>query len=426
MSCNPLDTPLHRRAFLGRAALGAAGLVFLPRLSPVFAQEAGGKLAKGKVEHVIVLFMQGGPSQIDTFDPKPGTQVGGPTKAIDTAVPGLRFCEHLPQLAKEAGSLSVIRSMNTKEGNHRRASYMMRTGHAPAGPVQHPGFGAIVSRNIGRKDFDLPNFVSVGSPSVGGGFLGVEYSPFVVGDPRKPVANLNHPESVDSDRFRRRWKLLAAAEKRFAKGRRADMVEGHRKIYEQAESFMHSPRAKAFALDKEPEAIRKAYGDTRFGQGCLMARRLLEVGVPYVEVTLGGWDTHRNNFETVKTLCGQLDPAFSQLIRDLKSKGLYDKTLVIWTGDFGRSPKINGNEGRGHFPRAWSTVLSGGAVGQGVLLGDTGKLGKEAKGRNVSAGDLYATTASLLGIDGTRENISKAGRPITVVDKKGSVIKEIL
>jgi hypothetical protein len=418
----PILPHFDRRHFLGMAA-GAASLSFLPTL-PAWAE--GGSVGRGKAKHVIVLYMAGGASQIDTFDPKPGRPTAGKFKPIDTAIKGVQFAEHLPQMAKMAGEISVIRSMSTKEGNHRRAVYLMRTGHPPQGPVKHPGFGALVSHYKGKKSFELPNFVSISSPSVGGGFLGIEYSPFVVNDPTKAVANLDRPGTVDRARFKRRYKLLERAEKRFAKGRRDDMVQGHKSIYKQAESFMHSKLAKAFDMTKESEAVRQAYGTNKFGQGVLMARRLIQVGVPFVEVTLGGWDTHRDNFARVKTLCGQLDPAFAQLLRDLKKSKLLDETIVVWMGDFGRTPRINGNGGRDHFPKAWTSIVAGAGLGRGVLLGNSGRDGNQAAGRVVRAADLYKTFAHLLGLNASEENISSAGRPISVVAKEGKVIKELL
>lgn len=412
-----------RRHFLGMTA-GAASLSFLPTL-PAWAQDKTTRTGR-KAKHVIVLYMAGGASQIDTFDPKPGRPTAGKFKAIDTAIKGVKFSEHLPQMAKMANEVTVIRSMSTKEGNHRRASYLMRTGHSPQGPVKHPGFGALVSRYKGKNGFDLPNYVSISNPSVGGGFLGIEYSPFVVNDPLKPVANLDRPGTIDRKRFKRRWKLLKKAEERFAAGRRADMVESHRKVYEQAESFMHSKLAKAFDCSLEPQKSRQAYGMNKFGQGVLMARRLVEVGVPFVEVTLGGWDTHRDNFTRVQQLSSQLDPAFAQLLRDLKKKKLLDETIVVWMGDFGRTPRINGNGGRDHYPRAWTSVVAGGGFGRGVLLGSSGKDGNQAQGRVVKAADLYKTFAHLLGLQADEENISRSGRPITVVDKAGKLVKEII
>ena len=415
---------MDRRGFLSLAAKTAVGLSVFSRMPEAFA--GGSAVASGKLRSIIVLYMAGGASQFETFDPKPGKATGGQFRGIKTSIPGVQFSELLPGLAKEAKDLSVLRAMSTKEGNHRRAAYLMRTGYSPAGPVQHPSLGALIARYRGKADFPLPSFVSINGASVGGGFLGVEYSPFVVQNPGKPVANLKKPGSVDRGRFKRRWKLLEAVEKRFAEGRRDDLVEGHRKVYEQAERFMHSKQAVAFDIQQEPDKLRAAYGQNAFGQGCLMARRLVETGVPFVEVTLGGWDTHRDNFNKTKELCGRLDPGFSTLVRDLRDRKLLDSTLIVWTGDFGRTPRINGNDGRDHFPRAWTTLLAGGGVGKGVVVGQTGPSGGDPKGRVVKAADLFTTIGQLAGLDGSVENISKAGRPIRVLDKDGSPIKEIL
>lgn len=427
------DFGFDRRRFL-HLSMGAATALGAPHLGlrVAFGAPGGTEAAKkmagaGKAKNVIVLFMRGGPSHIDTFDPKPGHKNNGPFKAIDTAAPGMQISQHLPRLAKQAKHFSVIRSMNSREGSHERANYLLHTGYLPAGPVRHPDFGALVSMERAKKDFDLPSFISIGGSTInGGGFLGVEYAPFIVNDPSKPPENLAYPKGVTRKRFERRWKLLGAIEKTFAKGRPPALIKGHKNMIERASKFMHSPRLEAFDLSQVDGETRKRYGDTRFGQGVLVARRLAEQGVPYVQVNLGGWDTHNNNFEAIERLSGVLDPAMASLYEDLARSGKLDETLVLWIGDFGRTPRINNNNGRDHYPRAWSFVVGGGGLQGGRVIGKTSAGGESVVADEVKPSDLFATLAHGLGLEREKENFSAAGRPITVVDKKGSVIKGLV
>jgi hypothetical protein len=429
------DFGFDRRQFL-KASLGASTMIGAPYLGlrMAWGQEStrekargSGKAGHGKAKRVIVLYMRGGPSHIDTFDPKPGQATGGPFKPVATSVAGVSIGEHLPLLAKQAKKFSIIRSMNSREGSHERAAYLLHTGYTPAGPVRHPDFGALVACERSDASFDLPSFVSLGGSTVnGGGFLGVEYAPFVVNDPGRPPENLAYPKGVDLKRFKRRWALLGKVEKSFVKGRSANLVDGHKKVIEKASRFMHSPRLQAFDLSKEDPKLCAKYGDSRFGRGCLVARRLVEVGVPFVQVNLGGWDTHQNNFESVERLCKIMDPAMSSLYQDLDSRGLLDETLVLWVGDFGRTPKINDRKGRDHYPRAWSFTMAGGGVQGGRVIGATDAEGRGVIKDEVNPTDLFATMGHCLGLDPAKENYSTAGRPLTLIDKKGEIITNLL
>ncbi|MBI3726642.1 DUF1501 domain-containing protein, partial [bacterium] len=268
----------------------------------------------GKCKAVIMLFLNGGPSHIDTFDPKPGRETGGPYKTVD-AGHGILLSEHLPTIAKQGNRICVLRSVTSKEGSHERARFVMSTGYRPQGAVEFPGLGAIMSKEKGKRDFDLPQNVSVGGGGgPGGGILGARYAPFLVGDPTRPVEDMSFPGGVDNDRFARRTKLLDQVEHRFKEERDGGhLADTHREVYAKAERLLTSPLAKVFEVSEEKEEVRKAYGMGRFGQGVLMARRLVEAGVPFVEVTLGGWDTHQKNFEQVEKLSGELDPAMGTL-----------------------------------------------------------------------------------------------------------------
>ena len=374
-------------------------------------------------EHCIVMFMNGGPSQLDTFDPKPNSPNGGPFKTVSTSVSGLQFAETLPLLAEQAHHLAVIRSMATREGNHERARYLLHTGYAPTGSVKHPTFGSLVSHYLGNESFELPHCININSPSFNSGFLNASHDPFVVSNPLEPIDDIEYPEQMDAHRFQNRLKMLQDLEKDFLRNRSGRSTEAHQAIYKKADKMINSERKKAFELQEEPMAIRQAYGMNQFGQGCLMARRLIERGVKFVEISLDGWDTHDDNFTRVGNLMQVVDPAFASLINDLSERELLDKTLVIWMGEFGRTPKINKDEGRDHFPNGWSMALAGGGVRGGQVIGQTDNEGKVLSGQ-VSVQDVFASLCFALGIDHNHENYSRSGRPIRVVSE-GQLIQPL-
>ena len=413
---------LSRRDFLGLGVHSFLGLIAMQHLqSSVFAQiEKQIPCAK----HCVVLFMNGGPSQLDTFDPKPGTLNGGPFKAIQTSADGIQFSQHLPLLAEQAHHLSIIRSMVSREGNHDRARYLLHTGYTPSGSVRHPTFGSMASHYLDDGDFELPNCVNINSPAFSAGLLGATHDPFVVNNPLKPIEDLKYPSQMDRRRLRQRLELLNDVERDFLRNRGHRSTEAHQAIYKKAEKLINSPGAKAFDLSDEANSVKETYGNNQFGQGCLMARRLVETGVKFVEVSLDGWDTHRNNFERTERLLKVVDSAFSALVRDLSDRELLDETLVIWLGEFGRTPKINANDGRDHFPNGWSAVLAGGGVRGGTSIGETNGDGTRVLNRPVSVADLFASLCFALGIDYNDQNYSRAGRPIRVVDN-GSVVEEL-
>ncbi|HMC66284.1 MAG TPA: DUF1501 domain-containing protein, partial [Gemmataceae bacterium] len=346
-----------RRGFLRRVSAGAAALAGMHWFDRVnlFADEL-----RKQERHCILLWMAGGPSQFETFDPKPGAETQGPTKAIDTAVPGVRIAEHWKQVAGIAKDLAIIRSMTSKEGNHGRATYLLHTGYSPSGGITHPGIGSIVANELGDSHFDLPYFVSISGPSAGPSFLGVRYAPFMISDPNRPPDNL--PSPVADRRLKRRLGLLKELEVPLARTGAAPLVRDHQMLYDQTAQMVLSPRTKAFDLDQESEKARHTYGRSAFGQGCLMARRLIEAGVTFVEVQSSGWDTHGNELASLKNLIPPVDRATVALITDLKARGLLDKTLVIWMGEFGRTPQINLTAGRDHFPRVFNAALAGAGV----------------------------------------------------------------
>ncbi|QJX00984.1 DUF1501 domain-containing protein [Frigoriglobus tundricola] len=425
---------LDRRRFL-RASAATAGASWLPALAARAADDPARKRA------CIVLWMAGGPTQTDTFDPKPDHPNGGPFKAIATAAPGVQVAEHLPLVAKQMKHLAIVRSMATKEGDHGRATLQLRTGNSPQAGIDFPTFGALVSNERTRPDGDLPGYVSIsprgfGSASLSAGFLGSRHSPLVVGDSGSEygaeengglrVENLGLPPGISARRADERRSLLEETEAEFLTSRPGAASESHLSAYQRAVRLMKESAAKAFDLSDEKSELRDRYGRNRFGQGCLLARRLVERGVPFVEVTLGGWDTHDNNFAQVKGLCGTLDPAWATLVTDLKDRGLLETTTVVWMGEFGRTPGINPRNGRDHYPNAWSVVLGGGGVAGGRAVGRTSKDGMSVEERPVGVTDLLATVCHAIGIDPTKQNMSNVNRPIRVVDPSGKPVKEVL
>ena len=445
-----LPGPMDRREFFKLGIGGALSLALASRMtSSLFADEKNGYAKPPaqvvpKAKSVILLWMDGGPSQMDTFDPKSGAN-GGTLKRIKTKIGGCDFTEPLAPLADVSDRLAVIRSLNSKEGNHQRARYLLHTGYPPTGTLKHPSTGAIVSLKKQNPDLDLPHFVSINNPSFGAGFLGVSYGPFVVQDPSRPPDNVAYAAGVDAERFDRRMKLLEKADAAFAASRGGVMTEGKDAIYEKSVKLMRSPMLKAFDISEEPDSVKKAYGigdgvaavkdgknpqraamqSDKFGAGAIMARRLVEVGVPFVEVTLGGWDTHQDNFTRVPELCGSLAPGMAALIADLEQRGLLESTLVLCMGEFGRSPRINPNDGRDHFPNCFSAVLAGGGVRGGQVIGKTSDDGMSVVDRPVVVPDLIATICAAMGIDHTEWFQTPVGRPIQIANK-GTVIDGLL
>ncbi len=388
----------------------------------------------------VLLWMNGGPSQTDTFDLKPGHAHGGPFKSIATRTPGISISEHLPGLAQWSDRLAVIRSMSTREGDHTRARDNLRTGYLPQGPIEFPVLGSLVSKECNRPPSDLPNYVSILSQGLFGagtgpaGFLGPDYAPLLVGHEsdgmdgggQLSVENLSLPEGVSSPQARARLALLHRAEEGFLNRRRGSAVSEHLNAYAKASRLMSPAAAKAFELADEPAKVQDQYGRSQFGQGCLMARRLIEKNVPFVEVSLGGWDTHDDNFSRVQSLSGVLDKAWSALLQDLKDRGRLETTLIVWMGEFGRTPVINPRQGRDHYPKAWSVVLGGGGIRGGQVVGRTSADAMTVGDRPVSAPDLLATICLAMGLDPRKQNMSNVGRPIRLVDPTAKPIREIV
>ena len=413
---------VRRRDFLKASAacgLAATTLNWTDRLA-AHAQEL-----RDRNMACILLWMSGGPSQFETFSPKPGHQNGGETKVIDTSVAGIQIAENLPHLAKVANELAIIRSMTSKEGNHQRATYFLHHGYLPMASVKHPTLGANVADQIGNAASELPSFVQIGgrlANSGGGGLLGIDYDPFTLQSAQRPPQNTT--PSAQTERFARRMRLLESMQGDFASTGGAQVVADQQKVAKRAVDMIHSPKMEVFDLEREPAAVRDAYGSGEFAAGCLMARRLVERGVTFVEVHSRGWDTHQDNFTSVRNLCGQVDQGSARLIADLKERGMLDRTLVIWMGEFGRTPQINPRGGRDHFPKAFNVALAGGGVRGGQVIGATNDAGTEVTERPVMVPDLFRSVYHTLGIDADYENMSGGGRPIKIVDG-GEVVSEL-
>lgn len=424
---------------MGLAALGTTSASWFAPLAQAIATHPGRR------RHCILLWMNGGPTQTDTFDMKPHHANGGPFKEVSTSVPGLRFSEHLSKLAAHGEHLAVIRSLITKEGDHVRGAHLVRTGYAPVGDVAYPTMGSALSKELSCGDTILPSYVSIApqpqlNPAAfGPGFLGPKYAPAIVGG--RPSAannasqgmadmrleNIEWAEELDPAQAARRMKMWQALERKFLADRQHNAFAAHHTLYKQAAQMMRPAVRQAFDLSRESDAVRNRYGTGVFGQGCLLARRLVERGVPFVEVALGdglAWDTHSDNFRTVADLSAQLDAGWSSLMIELGDRGLLESTTIVWMGEFGRTPIINTNGGRDHFPNAWSCVLAGGGIAGGQAYGRTSPDGMTIEESPAQIGDVLATLCAALGVAPENENITPANRPIKLAE--GTPLRELL
>lgn len=414
---------LSRRGFLygvSASAMAAGTLNF----RDVMTLRADELRKQGRA--MILLFMQGGPSQLETFDPKPGTEHGGQTKAISTAVSGIQIAEGWEHTAKQMQDIAIIRSMTNKEGEHQRAVYQMHTGYIPSGSVKHPSLGACIARELAPIERELPAVVTIGdrgAGAVGAGFLGVDVEPFQING--QSVGNVpeNVAPTVGDKRFTRRLGLLDKLEGEFASRGGEAVVHNHRQTYDKSAKLVLSPLTKTFDISSESAETKERYGSSDFGKGCLLARRLIEAGVTFVEVRLNGWDTHQDVFDGVKGLAEKCDPALAALIADLKDRGLFEKTLIVWTGEFGRTPKVNPRTGRDHWPRNFNALIAGGGTKGGQVIGESAKDGMGVLNDPVSIPDLFSSICKSLNVNPEKENMSPIGRPLKIVDGGKPVAK---
>ncbi len=410
-----------RRRFLATAASAylGVGVAAGPAASLLRADNAVAR-PTAKAKHVIYVYLAGGMSHIDTFDPKLGS-TKGEFDAIKTNASGVRVTDQLPLLAKHMDKVAVINSMTSSQGAHERGNYLMHTSYAPLGTIRHAAMGSWVLKWAGRKNKTLPGHVVVGGAGrhPGAGFLGSAYAPLHIGNPEAGLSNVNLPRGVDDKKFTRRRSLAERLDRGFRARYPHEQVKAYNRFYEEAVTLMNSEDVKAFDLSGEKAATRDRYGaEDRFGQGLLLARRLVENGVRFVEVNSGGWDTHNENFDRLSDgLLPNLDRGLSALLQDLAERRLLDQTLVVLTTEFGRTPRINERGGRDHYPRAFSAMLAGGGVKGGQAWGKTDKDGAAVVDNEVKAQDFNATIGYAMGLDIKKSAISPEGRPFTMADE---------
>lgn len=411
---------IARRQLLQLVSGGFASLAGMGILKSLGLNAAEIK-AQGRA--CILCFLNGAPSQLETWDPKPGTANGGPTKGIQTQIAGVQFAEYWPKLAGLTKEISVIRTIAGKEAAHERGTFHLRTGHR-MGPTKFPHFGSVVAQQLGDPESDIPNFVSIGN-TLSSGFLGVKVAPFVINNAGQLPDNVKSP--VDEARRLRRLEALTAQDSSFATQGADYIANEHLELYRRAADMMTSRRLSAFTLDGETEKVTQAYGSSAFGKGCLVARRLVESGVPFVEVQRGGWDMHQDLWQNIPKTAAEVDQGVAALVTDLKERGLLERTLVIVVGEFGRTPKINQRTpqvGRDHWSRNFNALVAGGGIKGGVCVGKTSDDGQEITDRAVEVDDLFATMCKSLQIDQYQEMITPEGRPIRIVDN-GEEIREL-
>jgi len=406
------DGSLARRAFLGQAARAAFGITLLDGLAgrrATAAPAAGGT-------NVIYLMMRGAMSHIDTFDPKPGREEQGETKAIATKLPGVMFGEHLPLLAGLADRLAVIRSLTTETGAHEQGTYLMRTSYAQLNSIRHPAFGSWALHVLGKRSRDLPGYVLVGNGNEhpGCGFLDPAVTPVPLADPERGLENIARPAYLSQANFERRLSLAERIDGDFKRHYAGRQIEAYDQMYADAVRLMGSGDLAAFDISREDAATRERYGRSRLGQGCLLARRLVESGVRCVEVEMGGWDMHRDLWEELPEKVGELDTAMAALIEDLAARGLLGSTLVVLATEFGRTPKVNENAGRDHHPAVFSCVLAGAGVKPGVVHGASDAAGRLPDRDAVSVADFNATIAAACGMPWEKEFFAPNGRPFKI------------
>ncbi len=418
-ACLSAEHRLSRRAFLGTAAaLGAAGFA---------GRAAAGQLARAQ-KRVLVIFMHGGVSQLETWDPKPGTDTGGPFAAIPTSVPGTHVCELLPETAKHMHRLALVRGVNTHEDDHGKGAEIMLTGRKKEAGIEYPHLGAVAAKLLGSDEQELPGNIQI-YPGGGGGFnkkdatfLGPRYASVTLGD-GKPPASLLRPAGLTEAADRRREELRKKLSSRFVQSRRSAATDAYAESFDQAERVFR--KAGVFDIDKEDPRLADRYGRHDFGRHMLLARRLLEAGVPYVKVSHSNYDTHHENFDFHIEQLGEFDRPFATLLDDLADRGMLDSTLVVVMSEFGRTPRINDRYGRDHWSKAWSVALAGCGIKGEAVVGKTNANGTAVTDREVNGGHLFHTYLKAVGLN-PKKNFYPENRPIPIADPKADAITEVL
>jgi len=426
-TCNATEHALHRRTFLGGLLAGGTAALTLSDVSLAGDVPAAAALRKEQ-KRTLFIWLAGGASQFEMWDPKPGRETGGPFRTIQTAVRGYQVCELMPQLAARMNKLAVIRSLNTKISEHGQAADLMSTGWPKEPALEHPEIGVILAKELAIRESPLPDYVSLFATTEGRrrpetGFLSRRHGALLLEDSLQP-RNIDLPAGLTAEQHAGREELRAALSGQFAQQRAgSDLVQGYNEAYARVRGLMRADQL--FNLEQEPAASRDRYGPTPFGRHCLLARRLLEAGVPMVKVARGSWDSHHDNFESHRELVPDFDRVLSVLLDDLDERGLLASTLVIVLSEFGRTPKINQDVGRDHYADAWSCVLAGCGIRGGTVHGKTDEDGIKVVDGEVNAGDVAATIFKAVGIDPAK-HYQVGPRPVPLAKEDARPIKAVL
>ncbi|CEF49282.1 unnamed protein product [uncultured bacterium] len=427
--CGSPDHAWNRRAFLGAAAAGAAAFAAdMTGLSVLANPALAGELKK-KQKRCILLWLAGGASQLETWDPKPGAATGGPFRAIPTCVPGVHISELMPEMAKRMKHTCIIRSLNSRDGDHGGGAKLMMRGRRDEANLKYPDLGAVLARELSQSESQVPDYVSFYFQTEGrsmapgaSGFLGARYAPMELYTSMIPE-NIRRAETINDLDHQQRGELRDFLSKRFSQGRHTPALGSHNEAYQRVRGLMASE--KLFDVTQEPQKMRDLYGPTMFGEQVLVARRLVEAGVPFVRVGRAWWDSHGQNFETHQEMVPELDHVMATLLDDLEQRGLLEHTLILTMAEFGRTPSINPSLGRDHFASAWSVSLSGCGIKGGAVHGKTDPTGNRVADGQVGAGEVFATIYSALGIN-PHKNYYVGARPVPLVDPGIKAIKEVL
>jgi hypothetical protein len=427
--CGSPEHAMDRRRFLGALGAGAAALAADMTALDLLKEPVLAGTLKKQQKRVILLWLAGGASQLETFDPKPGAPTGGPFRAIPTSVPGIHISELMPRMARRMGDTCIIRSLNTKNGDHGAGAKLMMRGRVDDPSVRYPDLGAMLARELGQAHSAVPDYVSFYSATEGrdfapgsGGFLGSRYSPMELTTSLIP-ANLRRPDTISELDHTQRADLRSLLSERFTRGRNSSELGAHNEAYQRVRGLMASD--KLFDISQEPQKVRDAYGPTQFGEQALVARRLAEAGVPFIRLARAWWDSHGQNFETHQELVPELDHVMATLLDDLKARGMLESTLVITLAEFGRTPEINPSLGRDHFATAWSATLSGCGVKGGSVFGKTDANGRKVVDGEVGAAELFATIFAALGID-HQKSYKVGSRPVPLTEPGTEPIESVL
>jgi hypothetical protein len=427
--CGSPDHLIGRRGFLGAAAATATGFAASMTGLDVLQAPALAAELKKQQKRVILLWLAGGASQLETWDPKPGAVTGGPFRAIKTSVPGVHISELMPQMAKRMQHTCIIRSLNTRNGDHGSGARLMMKGRRDEANVKYPDLGAVLARELGQADSKVPDYVSFYFASEGrgaapgeSGFLGARYAPMEMYKSMMPDNIKKLPGISDLDHVGRA-DLREVLSRQFSKGRQSSTLASHTEAYQRVRGLMASE--KLFDIDKEPESMRDKYGRTLFGDQVLVARRLVEAGVPFVRVGRAWWDSHGQNFETHQEMVPELDHVMAALVDDLQERGLLKNTLILTLAEFGRTPGINASLGRDHFASAWSMSMTGCGIKGGACYGKSDPTGNRVVEGQIGAAELFATIYKALGIN-PHKNYYIGSRPIPLTEPGTKAVKEVL